>query len=385
MAVTEARNAVVADPMRAAMEAISRGEDAMGAVYGGGSNAPVSSEPAEPAAEPGANPLDSIEELETQDTEENSAELEASQLETAKALKVPETSKKASASKGNTEEVFVKGVDGKRQAIKIDYTDRESIKQAFLKAAGMRKFQLERDKVTQEHKKFQGDFEKLKKDMDVLEDVYSKQGVKGLISKLGGDAELKKLVDDELRHREYMQSLTPQEKSTLEFKQREEETNKKLADTEARFKQLADQIASKEDQATTRSLESRLHPAFDRYRFSGKLGDDMVEHQLDETVWNQATKRLAEYPDDVELTQAIVDKEFRAVAQNLQKVITVQAEKKVQKTVDKKKSEAAQAAQVVAKKGLSTGGAAKEKFVDSIKSGDIMGALAQMTSGKIKL
>lgn len=388
MAFTQPQNAAVADPMRTAMEAISKGQDPAQAVYG--TNAGFEATEEATSETDSHNPLEDIQESESEEpssehSETNSASQEDKTVEPKAAKsKAPEKAGKA-AKATDTEELFVKGVDGKRQAIKIDYTDRESIKQAYLKAAGMRKFQLERDKASTDLKKVQGDFTKLKADMDKLEDIYSKEGVRGLVSKLGGDDQLKKLVEEEVKHREYLGSLTPSEKSSYEFKQQQETAMKKASALEESYRLKLEQIEQKEDQAVTRSLESRLHPAFDRYRFAGKLGDDLVEHQLDETVWNQATKRLSEYPDDVELTQALVDREFRAVSQNLQKVINVQAEKKVQKTVDKKKAEAANTAQVTAKRGLSENSTAKDKFINSIKDGDILSAMTQMNSGKIRL
>ena len=224
----------------------------------------------------------------------------------------------------------------------------------------------------------------LKADMDKFEDIYANQGVEALIKTLGKADDLEKLIDAKIKHREYLSSLSPEEKYRLEMKQQIEMSQKKASEVESKYTKMMDELKAKEEAQTMRSLESKLHPAFDRYRFSGKLGDETVEHQLDETVWTQVTKRLQQYPDDVELTQAIIDKEFRTVAQNLQKVIQVQAEKKVMKTVDKKKAEAANAAQLVAKKGISTSGE-KERFTDSIKSGNLMGAFEAIASGKLKL
>lgn len=364
----------VSDPFYAAAEAMFKGEDMTNAVYGTGTDeAGDDSAP----AESGANPLDSVQETGVADNSTSSSK----EIESPLLKSVEESS---SPSDSSIEKVFVKGPEGKRQSIEIDYNNRDAIKQAYLKAAGMRKFQQERDLTSTQLKKLENEFKETKATLDKLEDIYKNQGVKGIITQLGGEDAIKKLVDDELRHREYLGSLTPEEKYRYDLKSHQEQSAREKSVVEDKYKQMMVQLEQKEEQAATRSLESRLHPAFDRYRFAGKLGDAVAEHQLDETVWNQVTKRLAEYPEEVELTQAVIDREFRAVAQNLQKVINVQTEKRVQKTVDKKKNEAMKTAQMTAKKGLTNSGE-RDKFIDNIKNGNITGAIASMMQGKIRL
>ena len=57
----------------------------------------------------------------------------------------PEASDSAEKDAGDIEVVYVKGKDGRKKPLKIDYSDKKSVKNAFLKMAGMRKFQHERD------------------------------------------------------------------------------------------------------------------------------------------------------------------------------------------------------------------------------------------------
>lgn len=375
MALTVPQNAVVSNPVSAAIAAISAGQDPSAVVYGGEALATQEDE----SESQNSNPLDNIQEGEVDESTDNEEASTNQDTDNSPVITEP-----ASNSNKEMEEVFVKSTDGKRQAVKIDYSNKESIKQAYLKAAG---FPLLNNKLSTLSKKYaesEKDRLSLKTDMDKLENIYQKQGVEALINTLGKSDELDKLVDAKIRHREYLASLSPEEKYRLEMKQQAEGAEKRASAVEAKYNKMLEDVEKRNEAALTKTLEAKLHPAFDRYRFAGKLGDSVVEHQLDETVWTQVTRRLEQYPDDTELTQALIDREFRTVSQNLQKVIQVQAEKKVQKTVDKKKANAANAAQLVAKKGVSSTGE-REKFVESIKSGNLMDAFRAMSSGKIKL
>lgn len=382
MAVTQTQNPIVSDPLKAAMDAIANGKDAAEAVYGPGANM---DDAVEVVSESG-NPLDNIEESE-QSTELEQSESTSKSSKTSPTpleAQVTEISNSTSpANSGSIEELFVKGPDGKRQSIKIDYENKEAIKQAHLKAAGMRKFQAERDQERKSSQQLKAELDKFKSDFEKLESLY-KNGAKSLFMGLGGEEEWNKAVDAELKQRQYIASLTPEERYRVDLQKQNEVAQKQKSEVETKYQKMLETLEQKEDLATQKSLESKLHPSFDRYRFAGKLADPVVEHQLDETIWNQVTRKLAEYPDHVELSQALIDKEFRTVSQNLQKVINVQAEKKVTQTVEKKKVEAAKTAQFVAKKGLANTGE-KDKFIENVRSGNIVDAMKAMASGKVRL
>jgi len=377
MAVTKAQNPIVDNPVMAAMEAISNGQDAAEAVYGkgvkgfesAGVNVP-DEEDETPAEEPVA-----LEDRIKVDSEEimTPKSADKSKTEVAKETQAPST----------TEEVFVKSADGKRQSVKIDYEDRAAIKQNALKAAG---FPLLNNKLSTVSKQFtdlKTEHGKLKADMDKLEDIYSKQGVEGLIQTLGRGEDLEKLIEAKIKQREYLGSLTPDERYKYDMKTQAELAEKRVSATEAKYEKMLADIEAKEESAALRSMESRLHPSFDRYRFAGKLGNEAAEARFDKAVWRDATEALAQYPEDVEITQAMIDKEFRLAASEYSSTMKQQAEKTVTKTLDTKKANAAKSAQLVAKKGIVNDD--KEKFINSIKSGNLLEAMAAMSSGKITL
>ena len=272
------------------------------------------------------------------------------------------------------ETVTVKGPEGRKQKLEIDYSDKKAIKNAFIKAAGMRKFQAERDAAMKSQKATSEEFEALKTDFDKIEAAFSEHGAKGIVALLGGEAAWEEAVNKENEHREYVANLSAEEKYQLELKQRDEVYQRQLSAERQQREQFQQQIAAEKEQAELRQLQSMLEPSFDRYRFAGKLGDESTENLYDEAIWSKVKSRLGELPDDVELTQAVIDKEFRTVASQFKKHIKSQTEKQLKKTVENKKAQTAQRAQVAAKKGLS-GQTTQRKILESIKSGNLSDAL----------
>jgi hypothetical protein len=379
MAVTQAQNPVVADPIRAAMEAIASGQDAAEAVYGKGvkgfEGAGVNV--SEPEMESDETPA------ENESAPEDTVQVNEDEIMSPKSGKANAKAEASESKPTTTEEVFVKTPDGKRQAVKIDYENKDSIKQAFLKAAGFPLLNNKLSTVSKKYATLETEHKALKADMDKLEDIYSKSGVEGLINQLGRQEDLEKLIEARIKQREYLGSLTPDERYKHDMKTQAELANKRVSDTEAKYQKMLSDIEAKEESAALRSMESRLHPAFDRYRFAGKLGNEAAEARFDKAVWRDATEALAQYPEDVEITQAMIDKEFRLAAQEYSSTMKQQAEKTVVKTLDTKKANAAKSAQMVAKKGIVSED--KDKFINSIKSGNLMDAFAAMSSGKVRL
>ncbi len=317
---------------------------------------------------------------ESESSEEDSlAASEASEKSETSELSIPDSKSKDS-ELSDIEELLVKGVEGRKQKLKIDYSDRKAIKQAFVKAAGMRKFQAERDATLKTHQTLQKEHDGLKSDFQKIEKAFEEHGAKGIVELLGGEEAWKQAVDDELSHRDYVNNLSADEKYQLEMKKRDEQYQKQLEAEKSKREEFQKQIEEKEAQASLKELESKLHPAFDRYRFAGKLGDTSTENLYDEAIWTKVKQRLGEYPETLELSQAAIDKEFRTVANMFRKHIKAQTEKQVKKTVEKKKTETAQRAQVAAKKGLS-GSTQQRKILESLRDGNLGDALSLWKSG----
>ena len=318
--------------------------------------------------------MDAMESLDSESSDDEAASNMASEDSSESDLPSDASGSKQDSSNGDIEFVSIKSPEG-RKKLKIDYSDKKAIKNAFIKAAGMRKFQAERDEARKLHSATSKEYEALKGDFDKLEQAFQEEGVRGVVELLGGADAWASAVDEENINREYMANLSAEEKYRLEMQKKDEQYQKQLSQERQQRESFQQQIEQERETAELRSLESKLHPAFDRYRFAGKLGDAETENLYDEAVWTKAKQRLAEYPDEVELTQAIIDKEFRTVAGQFKKHIKMQTEKQLKKTVDNKKAQTTKRAQLAAKKGLS-GDTTQKKILKSLKEGNLGDALS---------
>lgn len=319
----------------------------------------------EPVVEAESSELEQVQEfIESESETEDETELSESKAET----------KSTKTAKSEVEKVKVTDAKGRRE-VEVDFTDKEKIKKYVQLAYGGRKWQQERDSARADLTKVQTEYSTLKSDWDKVEKAYSENGVAGLVNLLEGKQDaFDSWYKQERERREAFESMTDYEKQSYykeEQARKQEQENQKLRqEYESKLKE----IQTEREQTETRALESRLHPAFDRYRFTGSLGDEVAEHHYDKALWNQALSNLEELPENVELTQAIVDREFRKVAQAFKKVINQQVEKNTKKAVDNKKQAAASKAQATASRGIKKN-SELENMRNSMKSGNIVDSL----------
>jgi len=134
-------------------------------------------------------------------------------------------------------------------------------------------------------------------------------------------------------------------------------------------------IEEEREQAETRALESRIHPAFGKYRFSGKLGSAEDEHMFDDMLWSAAMKKLEPLEEQgLEITREAVDKAFSSTATAIRRRIRSHAEKRVSKTVEHKKQQAAETAEKHTMKGISNNSKAEEAS-ELLRKGNLSGLL----------
>jgi len=226
--------------------------------------------------------------------------------------------------------------------------------------------------------------------MAKFEKAYGEGGVKGiraLVELLEGPEGLDKFVQEYSAEKDRWESMDPDERTNVIRQQEIESERSKVSKLEQEYKAKLDELTARQEQAEVKTLESKLHPAFDRYRFAGKLGDPVAEHRYDTAIWNQAMEALEQYPDNVELTPAMIEKEFRNVAQAFGKVINKQVDSKVQKVIRKTKEDATRKAQATVSKTMQTSSAAEQfqRDVRSSGSGNIANALRSLMSGQVKL
>lgn len=278
----------------------------------------------------------------------------------------------------DVEEVFVTDHNG-RKKVKIDYGDRDKIKKMFQFAHGARKWQVAKDKAEKELTQLRESVKSdatAKENFQALETAYEQRGLEGLVDLLEGrEGAYQTHFQKEIQKHEYRQSASPEELELMDSKEREASRLKEFEQLRRENEEFRSKVEKDKEQAEFHAMESKVHPAFDKYRFAGKLGDVNDEHLFDEMLWNSSLKRLEPYEEKgVAITPNLVDKAFRQTSMAIRKRINVQANKEVKKAVNKKKREATTATQTRVMKGIKSSSEADEAK-SMIRGNDLTGLL----------
>lgn len=377
-------NSVVENPVAAAMEALKSGADVESAVYGSSTTPSkvVESGASSASEEEGFN-VDSFLSGDEASIKQESVQEDAESPSTLDE-KVPNSAVMKPAA--DIEEIIITDDSGKKR-LKVDWSDRERLKKYVQEAAGMRKFQHERDQLTSKLKTIEPEYADLKKSWGAIEEAFTKHGIKGLVNLLANDqGGYDKHIQAELARVKAREQASPAELERMDLQETLIAERREREQLQKRVEEDLKRSESAREEASLRSLESKVHPSFDRYRFAGKLGDEVIEARLDQAVWDQALKRLEEYPDHVELTPNIIEKEFRDISNSFRKIITKQAEVKAQKVVTNKKIAAQENAATAAMSSMMGNTAqSSEKFKTDIRKGDLTSALRDLMTGRFKL
>lgn len=269
----------------------------------------------------------------------------------------------------DVEEVVVTDDQGKRK-IKIDYNDRERVKKAHIQAAGMRKFQAERDKITKEYKEYKADASPKLEKLEQLSSVFEKDGLDGMIRLLtGGKQTLDSLIEERNREKARIEMMSPAERRAYEKEQEAEELKARLAAVEKAEEERNNKFKQEKIETEVARVSSHMQSSFEKYRFDGRLGDPSLESRLDRMLWNDTKAALAELPEDIVITPQLIRDEFKAKFLALNSVINKKADKKVRETLDKKKVDATKHAQAKMVAGAKKSGA-ENQLREDLKSGN---------------
>jgi len=297
------------------------------------------------------------------DTLQDSKETVTAGKATSKAEATPGTS-------GEKEVITVTDETGRKRKVEIDYSNREQIKKMAAAAAGMRKFQAERDREISSRKELEAKLKERESDWAKLEDAFSK-GHEHLIDTLSGrQGAWQELISKEIEKREFLKNATPEELQAIKAQEQADLTRKELDKIRKENEEFKAKVQQEREEAELRSMESRVHPVFEKYRFADRLGSAQDEHLFDEMLWNSSLKRLEQYEEKgLELSPELIDREFRTVATALRNRIGVQAQKKASQVVAQKKQEAIENVQSKVKSSSASSSDA-EKLKKAIESGD---------------
>lgn len=291
-------------------------------------------------------------------------------------------SEKVEASAADTDDeveyISVTDDSGKRK-VKIDWNDRERLKKFVAKAYGMRKFQAERDQYKKKYEEHVASTSEELESMSAINEAYQSGGIEAVVDLIEGDGAFAAAVSERQKLDEWKSNASESELAAYEKDQRLQKMQSQLEAERKAREEFEARMEGEADAAETKSLQAQLYPAFDKYRFEGKLSDPSTETRLDKMLWRSAKADLAELlEDEVELTPAIVEKTFKENYLLLKRSENKRAERKATRTIAKKKQEAIENAQTSAMKGMNETSKSKDMRA-ALDKGDISSLLSKFT------
>lgn len=319
-------------------------------------------------------------ETEGTDSEELSADSDSedSQEEDSKDAQPEESS--------DIEELIVTGAKGRRK-VKVDFSDKDKLKKHVQLSYGARKWQAERDEARSQLQSTKDELKSLKGDWDKLEAAYESKGVAGLVNLLEGREDAYETFRrEELEREQRFQSMSDDERAAYDRDQELQKERARSKKLEEEYDRKLQEIQEAQDRNEMRALESKILPSFDRYRFKGKLGDEVAETEFDEMLWSRALGSLDKIIDEnVELTPAMIDKEFRRISVTIKKHLNSQVDKGLKKTISKKKQDAAKKVRATVSKSMKVS-QDEQVFRENMKSGNFVDGLTSFfkAGGRLK-
>lgn len=291
----------------------------------------------------------------------------------------------------DVEYLEVTGENGKTK-VKVDWSDRESIKRAISLSVGARKWQAERDQLKSKYESVAKEAGEYKESWAQVEQAFKRDGVAGLVDLFEGrqgayDEWRQREVDKELMRRD----ASPAELERLEMMERIEKLQRESSRTkqEAEAREAAAKAA--EEAAVRERLEASINPAFDKVRFAGTLGDEALETRLDKGIWSDAMDQLAEIEEQYgpqAVTPALAARIFKESAESVRKAISLQSKKEAAKATEQRRVEAqtkVQAATTSAARTQTSRQADVAQFKQNLDTGNWADAFKAALTGRVKL
>lgn len=279
----------------------------------------------------------------------------------------------------DVEEIVVNG-----KKLKLDYSDRDTIKKYAKQAGGFRKMQVERDSLKVENQITKAELAELKRFETTIESAYADDGFEGLARVVAGSQEeyqkwLSGEVDKEIAKR----GASPQELEQIEMREQLQRERREREKLQREREQEREERTKFQETQEIAKLQSNMNASFDKWRFSGKLGDSELEDSIDSMVWEKAKAVIAQIPDDQQLTKRDYDNAFRQAANSFRKFAKKEGSTVAKGQIENSKKLAATKAVALASKGPAVSNT-NEEVRNRIKSGDIKGSFAAFMSGITK-
>lgn len=270
----------------------------------------------------------------------------------------------------DVEYVYATGPKG-RKKIKVDYSNRDLVKRAFQKAVAADLYRHERDAT----KKTQDEWKEKVETFERLNEAFSSKGAEGVLELLAGPEGVQTWLQQKIDERERLANMTPEEKRQLEVQQTIQEKETRAERLERELQEIRQRMEKQAEESRTKELESIVYPAYERYNFDGKLGNEQHEYRLNRLMWQQAEEAIEALPEDTPLTKALADRIYRDAARDVQSLIGERAKVITKKAAVKRKVAATEAAQTAATKGMSPQ-SKQSKLQKAMDTGDISSAMS---------
>lgn len=308
--------------------------------------------------------------------ESESPESEEDQSVESEETAISQDPGKQKVSSSSSKETITITDDKGRRKVEVDLNDKEQVKKYVQMAYGARKWQAERDQALASRKQLESELSQVKQNWDTLEKAFQEGGEEAVVDLIAGKrGAYQEKIKQRMLREEFLRNASPEEIEALKAKEAAEKSAKELEKIRKENEDFRKKMAEEKEQAELRSLESTVHPVFNKYRFADKLNNADDEQMFDEMLWNTALKRLEPYEErGLSLTPELVEREFSVVAKSIRNRIGLQAEKKAARVIEQKKKEATENVQATVKSGYKTGSLDKEAG-DLLNSGNLTGLL----------
>lgn len=292
---------------------------------------------------------------------------------------------------GEVEYLEVTGENGKTK-VKVDWSDRESIKRAISLSVGARKWQAERDQLKAKYESTAKEAGEYKDSWTQVESAFKREGVAGLVDLFEGrqgayEEWRQREVDKELMRRD----ASPAELERLEMMERIEKLQRESSRTKQEAEARESAAKAAEEVAVRERLEASINPAFDKVRFAGTLGDQALETRLDKGIWSDAMDQLAEVEEQYgpqAVTPALAARIFKESAESVRKAISLQSKKEAAQATEQRRVEAqtkVQAATTSAARTSQGRQADMAEFKNNLDTGNWADAFRAALTGRVKL
>ncbi len=178
----------------------------------------------------------------------------------------------------NVEEIEANGLK-----IKIDYNNREKIKQIFMKAVGMRKFQKERDEARTKLNEVQPKYERLQSKMDEL---FKRRDNKNDLYEYITGENLDDLITSRIQEQNAVGQMSEEQKEIYDLRRQLEAKEKKKELQSKKDEDETKQSQTQAQQAEVQKMQATLTRAIDKYNFDGVFGDLEFEEEKNVDLFN---------------------------------------------------------------------------------------------------